>query len=714
MNALEIIAQDLFDKVRSRFTNLQMGDETGGVTLDPKEARMFDFDFILEGNNLGRVSISINNIGSLKVFYSQGIVEGIDHVSAGQWYDFLKEMRAFAKRRLLRFDARDISKDFLDQNDFQFLAQNGSSQENAMQESNYYGSSMSSYRKLENTKLILRHSKAVDENVVGGRSRHVKAIFIENEAGERFKYPFIHLAGAKAMQRHVSNGGNPFDTAGQAITTMSEHIIKLGSFKRHVGSAQNLTTEAVGILDHASAKLTQLRNTMEAISKQKNYEAWMESVEATPLSQIEELDETTLADFKSKFTISSFKDDLAQYFPLLNSIMRETSEIDLEDYVGEGRGGYDPEQPDGGGAGAGDITNEDSCTCDLEDGEDECPVHGDKGVEENTDHLKNPNTPAVDRKKAGYKLSADDVKNDSNKNKYDFHKRAHGKKHPEDTREAFSAFEEWAEELDPFAPSKLVQETSDQTPEERQQAMKYIIDLNKAVKSGQVQPTPELQHEFEQQLGVYGLGMRDEEIDRAWQRITGEKTTPSIDPKLRKPAPPMDKYSDNSDDEEDPDINKYKGMARSGSIGTNDFGAELGEEDNETAPQGKPPIKEIAEVVKSMFDPIAGAFPRGETGVKTHISVKYGDTAGELAEKLCSYLIQKHEGQKQFEHVMRNAGIKLAEAEKISAKDSFNPLKHVKNPTKGEKTAAKDVKRGSYADRAAMLKSAEADGRLKK
>jgi hypothetical protein len=48
------------------------------------------------------------------------------------------------------------------------------------------------------------------------------------------------------------------------------------------------------------------------------------------------------------------------------------------------------------------------------------------------------------------------------------------------------------------------------------------------------------------------------------------------------------------------------------------------------------------------------------------------------------------------------------------AKEEFDALKHVKNPTKGEKTAAKDVKRGSYADRAAMLKSAEADGRLKK
>jgi len=45
--------------------------------------------------------------------------------------------------------------------------------------------------------------------------------------------------------------------------------------------------------------------------------------------------------------------------------------------------------------------------------------------------------------------------------------------------------------------------------------------------------------------------------------------------------------------------------------------------------------------------------------------------------------------------------------------EKFDPLKHIKNPTPGEKKAAKDVKRGSYSDRAAMLKSAEADGRLK-
>jgi hypothetical protein len=40
-------------------------------------------------------------------------------------------------------------------------------------------------------------------------------------------------------------------------------------------------------------------------------------------------------------------------------------------------------------------------------------------------------------------------------------------------------------------------------------------------------------------------------------------------------------------------------------------------------------------------------------------------------------------------------------------------MKHIKNPTAGEKKAAKDIKPGSYADRAAMLRSAEQRGALK-
>ena len=192
MNIIEIIAQDVFDKVRGRFSNLEMGDEDGAVTSNPKDARFFDFDFTVEGNNLGRVSVSLNELGTLKVFYGHDIVEDSNAVSTDIWYDFLKEMRFFAKRRMLRFDTRDITKGNLNKNDFQYLAQTGT-KENNMSESSMYGSTKTSYRKLENTLLRIRHNKAVDENQRGARSRNINALFIENESGERFKYPFIQL-----------------------------------------------------------------------------------------------------------------------------------------------------------------------------------------------------------------------------------------------------------------------------------------------------------------------------------------------------------------------------------------------------------------------------------------------------------------------------------------------------------------------------------------
>ena len=320
MNIIEIIAQDIFDKVRSRFTNLQMGNEDGSVTSNPKDARFFDFDFVLEGNNLGRVSISINERGTLKIFYSQGITEGTDTITRQLWYRFLKEMRFFAKRRMMRFDTRDITKGNLNKDDFQFLSINGS-KEATMNESSMYGSSKTSYRKLESTRLIVRHGKAVDENKAGDRSRHISALFVENAEGERFKYPYNHLAGAKAMQRHVANGGTPFDDAGRSIVKMSEQIAQLNVFKRHAKASQ-LNDDANIIHTRANAKLQQLRDSISSLQGQKAYESWMESF--VPFAADEELDPVTMEDYKSKFTVKQFDETLESVFPLIHSIMKET------------------------------------------------------------------------------------------------------------------------------------------------------------------------------------------------------------------------------------------------------------------------------------------------------------------------------------------------------------------------------------------------------
>lgn len=93
--------------------------------------------------------------------------------------------------------------------------------------------------------------------------------------------------------------------------------------------------------------------------------------------------------------------------------------------------------------------------------------------------------------------------------------------------------------------------------------------------------------------------------------------------------------------------------------------------------------------------------PEGKVPFTSFHQGKQGDQAARLhATQVKGKLVKgKAQSAKQDE-----PGVK---------EEKFDPLKHVKNPTPGEKQAAKDVKRSSYADRAAMLRSAEKDGRLK-
>lgn len=340
MKAINLISQDLFDKVRSRFSNLEMGDETGAVTIDPTQACFFDFDFVLEGNNLGRVSISLNDSGSLKIYYSQGITENQDDPAKQEWYDFLREMRKFAMRRLLRFDTRDIAKSNLNKNDFKYLAATGPKEEdNNMNESKWNQKSTKKTSRAINgsTEVIVRHAKAVDEEFAGSRSqrKNIKAIFIQNKEGERYKYPFNHTAGAFAMAQHVDHGGVPHDPAGKAIIGMSENIAQLQEFQRQVQHT-SLHADAQGIAERAVGRLQELKGRLASLSKRHHYETWMSEFAAPAEDGIMELDAVTMEEYKTKFSQTNFKEALSNFFPLIHSIMQEVNTIDLEEYVEEG------------------------------------------------------------------------------------------------------------------------------------------------------------------------------------------------------------------------------------------------------------------------------------------------------------------------------------------------------------------------------------------
>jgi hypothetical protein len=77
-----------------------------------------------------------------------------------------------------------------------------------------------SYHPLGETKIRVAHSKSVTEEKPGARSRNIKALFIEKD-GERFRFPYNHLLGARVMALHVESGGKPWDNTGEKILEIS-------------------------------------------------------------------------------------------------------------------------------------------------------------------------------------------------------------------------------------------------------------------------------------------------------------------------------------------------------------------------------------------------------------------------------------------------------------------------------------------------------------
>ena len=345
MDATNNIATDLFYKIRSRFSGLKLGESTGNITINPEMARFFDFDYTENNKVLGHVSISIAEPNSMKVYFSSGITEGLDDKQKNNWYGFLKELRKFAKRRLLAFDTRDIAKDNLDKRDYAFLSQHSTPQsdndtitkpvgETVMNESNLYGTKTQSFQKLLDTRLIIKHSKALAddfEQKPGDRSRNISALFVENQEGERFKYPFIHLAGARAMQRHVANGGLPYDAIGESIIKMSEEIAQLKSFTNYCVRNDLMNSDTNSIVERSKSQLDGLRERIAKLSKQAHYENYVTEFQAP---EAVEVPDDVMEEYKEKFTVKNFKEDIANAFPIIYKLMKEEETIGYDDIVG--------------------------------------------------------------------------------------------------------------------------------------------------------------------------------------------------------------------------------------------------------------------------------------------------------------------------------------------------------------------------------------------
>jgi len=638
MRGLESIANSLFEKIRSRFPSITMGDENGAPTSEAKDARFFDFDYVIEGENHGAVSISIKEPESLKIYYSQNMLEDIPEPIEDGWYSFLKEMRFFAKKHMMGFDTRDIAKSNLDKRDYKYLSNN------TVQESAMYGTSKSSYEELDKTRLIIRHKKEINAEQTGARTRHINSLFIENSDGERYKYPYAHLAGARAMARHVANGGLPHDDFGKHIIETSSNIAKLTAFKRYVGKKDFMNTTSNDIIEGSNIELENLRNHIKRLQGQQYYTQTKENFSVTE-SGDSELGEDVINELTNAFTIPQFNEDLKDIFPLLHTIhqkrIAETT-VDLDTITQEG---FDPDHFDGefDYEGVGDDGETTPCTVSytatIVDGK---PVVHPKSIKidcqpDGNSKLGFDSDMDLEMQDMDELLQAaqEDAEYewDSRDNKY-----AHG--------EGVDEFEQWAdnvldEALDKQRIALLNKLVSKDFPvgvdaTNALESLKGIIDdtgvmeeLKKLADNNPDASAKPVIYRYVEKTQPEAL----DNLDFGDMKSEGLDAEPAKCDHCNGTGKHGDEnckvcngkgYITQEDDTTDVVIDKDGAMKLAG--------------EEEPAKDKKASTEEVIEFVRSFYDKETGAFPKGETGVIIMARKQFGDSVGDLVEKFVSKL----------------------------------------------------------------------------
>ena len=318
MRDLDTIGAELFNKIRGRYPSVTIGTETGQLTNDPEQARFFDFNYVDTDGPRGKVLVSLSEDEGVVILFNSDLVAAEDSHTKNEWYDFLRGMRKFAKKRSLNFDTRDIERNILQKRDYSYLAKDPG--EDQMTESKMYGTSRVSYQDVGTARLRLQHNQSVNQESPAGRTQHIEAIYIESADGERFRYPYKHLAGARAMARHVSEGGVPHDDFGKHISSLSEELSNLKKFNTYM---RRSSVMAESLLEYMDVVRNRVGEVKSRVSKLQNENFYREAVESFERSDLQEVPEDVQEDWIAQLTIKQFNEELKDVFPYIYKLIGE-------------------------------------------------------------------------------------------------------------------------------------------------------------------------------------------------------------------------------------------------------------------------------------------------------------------------------------------------------------------------------------------------------
>jgi len=312
MLSSELVAEKMFKILKGNGHDLKLYTDEGADTVDPSVARRF---YIIDNGTM--ISLDeTDNTRNIKV----SLGSNVDHQSIKET---LGQIKSLANRSIIEYTLKNYSRN-IEPKDFDYQAQKVKDM-NKVNEGigPAYGSSKSSYQKLENARLVIKHSKAVNEEQRGSRSRNIQAIYIENSEGERYKFPSNNLAGGRAMLRHVQAGGNPMDDFGKHIAEQCSELKKLKEFRRYSEKNGLVNEDTADIVEAVIGRINSIRETLHRMKGARTYTSMIEAFTAND----EQLDEDGLDDIKSQFTVHHFDENVEGALPYVQSLVREMQAV---------------------------------------------------------------------------------------------------------------------------------------------------------------------------------------------------------------------------------------------------------------------------------------------------------------------------------------------------------------------------------------------------
>lgn len=257
---INTLSNKIFKALKSFQLSLSLYTDDGTSTLSPEEARRF----YNEKNNIMVNLETSDEVSKLKV----NVGDNNDISEIRPMLEILKKIcRTYNVQYVLRtFDKKITPKDF----SYQAVTEGFTRS---------WGTVKTSRRRFENATLYIRHSARVNEEKRGSRSRNIQSIFVENDSGERFRFPYKNVSGAKAMCIHVSEGGTPYDENGRNILGVVKEQEKLKEFFNFAKKDVSLYENNSSLLEGVKSRIFELKNVVNSMHTKAGYHRFVENFE---------------------------------------------------------------------------------------------------------------------------------------------------------------------------------------------------------------------------------------------------------------------------------------------------------------------------------------------------------------------------------------------------------------------------------------------------